>query len=168
MAEELAQETFAEAMTHHRRHDGRRPFGAWLSGIALNLARKHYRKQQNRSRALLRLRDTTEASRRPEDPAGSHLRRERRGRFAVGGGGGPRRVRALADLAGLAVRPLARGRRRRDVCERAAGPGVVRVRPPGLRGLSLVGLAVHPAANGGAQQVASKSRGGAFGPAGLR
>lgn len=77
VAEELAQETFAQAMQHRTRFDGRRPFGAWLHGIALNVARKHHRKQRNRVRALERLEHTRAAGDHREDPAGSHLRRER-------------------------------------------------------------------------------------------
>ena len=76
VAEELAQETFARAMAHHARYDGRRPFAAWLFGIALNIARKHHRKQGNKSRAMQRLRDLGPAG-DADDPAGSHLRRER-------------------------------------------------------------------------------------------
>ena len=77
VAEELAQETFAQAMLHRTRYDGRRPFGAWLHGIALNVARKHHRKQRNRVRALDKFKHTRAAGDHREDPAGSHLRRER-------------------------------------------------------------------------------------------
>jgi RNA polymerase sigma-70 factor (ECF subfamily) len=77
LAEELAQETFAQAMTHHRRYDGCRPFGAWLHGIALNVARKHQRKVGNRTRAMARLSRTTDLVSRGDDPAGRHLRGER-------------------------------------------------------------------------------------------
>jgi RNA polymerase sigma-70 factor, ECF subfamily len=76
VAEELAQETFARAMAHHARYDGRRPFAGWLFGIALNIARKHHRKRGNTSRAMQGLRDMTPAG-SADDPAGTHLRRER-------------------------------------------------------------------------------------------
>jgi RNA polymerase sigma-70 factor, ECF subfamily len=76
VAEELAQETFARAMAHHARYDGQRPFAAWLFGIALNIARKHHRKQGNKNRAMQRLRDIAPTG-SSDDPAGSHLRRER-------------------------------------------------------------------------------------------
>src|SRR5688572_6184701 len=76
VAEELAQETFARAMAHHARYDGRHPLLGWLFGIALNIARKHHRKQGNKSRALQRL-QTIAPTGSPDDPVGSHLRRER-------------------------------------------------------------------------------------------
>lgn len=75
VAEELAQETFAQAMAHHKRYDGRRPFDAWLHGIALNIARKHHRKQRNRGAAMQRLQNIPLGGH--SDPAGTHLRRER-------------------------------------------------------------------------------------------
>jgi RNA polymerase sigma-70 factor (ECF subfamily) len=76
VAEELAQETFARAMAHHASYDARRPFAGWLFGIALNIARKHHRKQGNKSRAMQRFKDIVPTG-SPDDPAGSHLRRER-------------------------------------------------------------------------------------------
>ena len=76
VAEELAQETFARAMAHHASYDGRRPFAGWLFGIALNIARKHHRKQGNKSRAMQRFKDIVPTG-SLDDPAGSHLRRER-------------------------------------------------------------------------------------------
>lgn len=80
VAEELAQETFARAMAHHARYDGRRPFAGWLFGIALNIARKHHRKQGNKSRAMQRFQEVASSVGgvgSPDDPAGRHLRRER-------------------------------------------------------------------------------------------
>src|SRR5690606_14570025 len=77
LAEELAQETFAQAMASCRRYDERRPFAGWLHGIALNTVRKHWRKHGNRSRAMERYQHLHAARPRSEDPDGSHLRRER-------------------------------------------------------------------------------------------
>lgn len=77
MAEELTQETFAQAMASCRRYDERRAFAGWLHGIALNVVRKHWRKHHNRSRAMERYEHVDGACPRPEDPDGGHLRRER-------------------------------------------------------------------------------------------
>lgn len=77
LAEELTQETFAQAMASCRRYDGRRSFGGWMHGIALNVVRKHWRKHRNRSRAMERYEHVDLARPRADDPDGSHLRRER-------------------------------------------------------------------------------------------
>lgn len=77
LAEELAQEVFAQAMASSGRYDGRRSFGGWLHGIALNVTRKHWRKNRNRSRAMERYEHHDLARPRSEDPDGGHLRRER-------------------------------------------------------------------------------------------
>ncbi len=77
LAEELAQETFAQAMAACRRYDGRRAFAGWMHGIALNVVRKHWRKHRNRSRAMERYEHVDASRPRAEDPDGSHLRRER-------------------------------------------------------------------------------------------
>lgn len=86
VAEELAQETFAQAMASVRRYEPSRSFEAWLLGIALNVARKHWRKQRNRVRAHERLEAVNAAAARPGhgDPDSGHLRRERsRALYAV-------------------------------------------------------------------------------------
>lgn len=77
IAEELSQETFAQAMASCRRYDPRRGFAGWLHGIAFNVVRKHWRKHHNRSRALARFEHLDLARPRAEDPDGNHLRRER-------------------------------------------------------------------------------------------
>ncbi len=77
LAEELTQETFAQAMASAKRYDGRRAFAGWMHGIALNVVRKHWRKNRNRSRAMERYEHIDSARPRDEDPDGSHLRRER-------------------------------------------------------------------------------------------
>lgn len=77
LAEELTQETFAQAMASSRRYDGRRAFAGWMHGIALNVVRKHWRKNRNRNRAMERYEHVDFARPRNEDPDGGHLRRER-------------------------------------------------------------------------------------------
>jgi len=77
VAEELAQETFTQAMASCHRYDERRAFVGWLHGIALNVVRKHWRKHHNGSRAMERYEHLDAARPHPEDPDGSHLRRER-------------------------------------------------------------------------------------------
>ncbi|MBL9104766.1 MAG: RNA polymerase sigma factor [Myxococcales bacterium] len=78
IAEELAQETFAQAMTSRARYDRGRSFEAWLHGIALNMARKHWRSRKNTSAAHARLIAMHGASpSAPADPDRVHLQRER-------------------------------------------------------------------------------------------
>lgn len=77
-AEELAQETFAQAMTSRARYDRARSFEAWLHGIALNMARKHWRSRRNTSAAHARLGAMHDACpTAPPDPDRVHLQRER-------------------------------------------------------------------------------------------
>jgi RNA polymerase sigma-70 factor (ECF subfamily) len=86
VAEELAQETFAQAMASVRRYDASRSFEGWLLGIALNVARKYWRKQRNTVRAHARLEAVNAAAPRAGlgDPDSGHLRRERsRALYAV-------------------------------------------------------------------------------------
>lgn len=78
LAEELAQETFAQAMACHARFDPARPVSGWLHGIALNVVRKFWRKQRNAARAHERFEQTLRVG--PvgaADPHSSHVRRER-------------------------------------------------------------------------------------------
>ncbi len=78
LAEELAQETFAQAMACHTRFDPARPLTGWLYGIALNVVRKHWRKQRNSVRAHERLEHAMRlVSGGGADPDSAHLRRER-------------------------------------------------------------------------------------------
>ena len=78
VAEELAQETFAQAMAHHRRFDPARPVVAWLHGIALNVVRKHWRKQRNTARAHERFEVVARIGNAGgADPDSHHLRKER-------------------------------------------------------------------------------------------
>lgn len=77
-AEELAQETFAQAMASRARYDRARSFEAWLHGIALNMARKHWRSRRNTTHAHARLVAMHGASPpSPADPDRVHLQRER-------------------------------------------------------------------------------------------
>ncbi|MCY0987884.1 sigma-70 family RNA polymerase sigma factor [Nannocystis sp. ILAH1] len=78
VAEELAQEAFAQAMASRERFDPARSFQGWLHGVALNVVRKYWRRQRNTSAAHARL----EAMGRSCPPAGvgpddAHLQRER-------------------------------------------------------------------------------------------
>ncbi len=78
LAEELLQETFAQAMASRARYDGRRPFRSWLHGIALNVVRKHWRKSRNRDRAHARMEMAGGfGPGRTPDPGDVHVRRER-------------------------------------------------------------------------------------------
>lgn len=52
LAEDLAQDTFAEALAKLEAFESRGSFLAWLRGIATNLARKHWRGQRRRARAM--------------------------------------------------------------------------------------------------------------------
>lgn len=51
VAEDLVQETFARAMTHVGKFDGRSSFLGWVRGIALNVARMHWRRTSTADRA---------------------------------------------------------------------------------------------------------------------
>jgi RNA polymerase sigma-70 factor (ECF subfamily) len=72
-AEELTQDTFAQAMVHRARYDRRRPFLAWLRGIALNIAHNRWRKEQGGVRARRKLELIVNAQARPDDPADRQL-----------------------------------------------------------------------------------------------
>ena len=54
-AEDLAQETFARAMVDLPSFVGRSRFSTWLHGVALNAARRHWRKRRNGQRAFAQL-----------------------------------------------------------------------------------------------------------------
>lgn len=78
LAEELAQETFAQAMACHGRFDPGRSVVGWLHGIALNVVRKHWRKQRNAARAHERLENVMRIG--PVgvgDPDSGHMKKER-------------------------------------------------------------------------------------------
>lgn len=78
VAEELAQEAFAQAMASRERFDPSRDFQAWLHGVALNVVRKYWRRQRTTSAAHARLeamgRSCPAADAGPDD---THLQRER-------------------------------------------------------------------------------------------
>ena len=46
VAEELAQDTFARAMVAIEGYSGQSAFGTWLHGVALNVARNHWRSNE--------------------------------------------------------------------------------------------------------------------------
>ena len=72
-AEELTQDTFAQAMVHRARYDRRRPFLAWLRGIALNIAHNRWRKDEGGRRAKRKLELIVDAQARADDPADRQL-----------------------------------------------------------------------------------------------
>jgi len=72
-AEDLVQETFAQALASLIRFDARAPFFAWLRGIALNIVRKHWRARGRRTRAYTRIEAETSATPSADDPEGGHL-----------------------------------------------------------------------------------------------
>jgi RNA polymerase sigma-70 factor (ECF subfamily) len=74
LAEELAQETFAQAIAGVQRFDARRPFRPWLHGIALNVVRKSWEKSRSRTKALAKL-EVVSTNRAERDDV--HLQRER-------------------------------------------------------------------------------------------
>lgn len=51
LAREFAQETFVRAIARAEHYDGRSSLSTWLHGIALNLARNHWRRCQTSRRA---------------------------------------------------------------------------------------------------------------------
>lgn len=54
-AEDLAQETFARAMAGIESFSGKSTFSTWLHGVALNVARGHWRAGDRRARAQAQL-----------------------------------------------------------------------------------------------------------------
>lgn len=72
-AEELTQDTFAQAIVHRARYDRRRPFLAWLRGIALNIAHNRWRKDQGGRRARSKLELIVATESHADDPADRHL-----------------------------------------------------------------------------------------------
>lgn len=74
-AEELCQETFAEALVSLRRFDGRSSFETWVRKIGHNLVRKHWRKHARRGRAYDKV--AREPRREPRSPESYHLQDQR-------------------------------------------------------------------------------------------
>lgn len=77
VAEELAQETFAQAIASRKRCDPLRPFSKWLFGIGLNVTRKHWRKQRSAVRAQHKLAVISGGEDRRGDPHDREQARER-------------------------------------------------------------------------------------------
>jgi RNA polymerase sigma-70 factor (ECF subfamily) len=77
VAEELAQEAFAQAMTCRDRFDRARDFRAWLHGIALNVVRKYWRRQRSTLAAHARLAAMARSSPLGPGPDDAHLQSER-------------------------------------------------------------------------------------------
>jgi RNA polymerase sigma-70 factor (ECF subfamily) len=79
LAEDIVQEAFAIALVNLHKYDARAPFLAWLRGVATNLVRKHWRKQQRRGRAYGRLEELAEQLRAGgRNDLESELTRDRR------------------------------------------------------------------------------------------
>ena len=55
VAEDLAQETFAEFVRSRHRYDGRTELVAWIIGIARHQLADHYRRAERRQRSFIRL-----------------------------------------------------------------------------------------------------------------
>ena len=107
VAEELAQEAFAQAMASRDRFDPTRSFDAWLHGVALNVVRKYWRRQRNASAAHARLgamaRSCPPGGPGPDD---AHLQRERSRVLYAVLAGLPERLReafVVRELEGLAT-----------------------------------------------------------------
>jgi len=78
VAEELVQETFVLALTSIERFREQSAFSTWLHGIALNVARGHWRSTKSQGVAHQRLRAVQEVvAEAGEQPDGAVLRRQR-------------------------------------------------------------------------------------------
>lgn len=111
-AEDLTQEAFATAFCSMADFDQRGSFLAWARGIALNLARMHWRRTRTTHRAHESLRDqqhATPASRR-DAPDLAHEQQRRMQALYVVLSGLPEHLRevfTLRDLEGLSVSEVA-------------------------------------------------------------
>lgn len=76
-AEDLVQETFAQAFVGLARYEARGGFLGWLRGIAVNIVRKHWRSRYRGDAAMSRLETMTREATSSADPEGAHLRRRR-------------------------------------------------------------------------------------------
>ncbi len=74
-AEEICQDTFAEALVSLRRFDERSSFATWVRRIGHNLVRKHWRKHARRGRAYDRV--SREPGRESRSPESYHLQDQR-------------------------------------------------------------------------------------------
>ena len=147
VAEDLVQETFAQALASLARYDARAPFFAWLRGIALNGVRKHWRTRGRRTRAYTKfeaLGDLATAS----DPEGGHLSKLRAQTLLAVLDDLPEHLReafVLCDLRDLSTEEAA--------AELGISPGNLRVRATRARARireALTGLGwLSPAEGGG-------------------
>jgi RNA polymerase sigma-70 factor, ECF subfamily len=79
-AEDLAQDVFARAMTHIDRFDGHGELLAWLRGIALNVARMHWRRSGTKERVHAAY-ERTQPAVADEDLDRSRVQEERMGQL---------------------------------------------------------------------------------------
>lgn len=79
VAEDLVQETFAQAFVGLAQFEGRAALIGWLRGIAVNVVRKHWRSRYRGERAMNRLEAMSRdpAAGATTDPEGAHLRQRR-------------------------------------------------------------------------------------------
>ncbi|MEM7151985.1 MAG: sigma-70 family RNA polymerase sigma factor [Myxococcota bacterium] len=75
LAEDLTQETFLQAMASRDRYDGRRAFVRWTYGIALNVVRRHWRRNRTHTRTLERYEHAV-SGKVAGQPDGQHMQRE--------------------------------------------------------------------------------------------
>jgi RNA polymerase sigma-70 factor (ECF subfamily) len=69
LAEDLVQESFANAFAGLSRFQGRSSFSTWLCGIANNVARQHFRRSARRDRAFARIKAGQIPTGEPEEAA---------------------------------------------------------------------------------------------------
>jgi RNA polymerase sigma-70 factor (ECF subfamily) len=70
LVDDVAQETVVEALANASRYDRRRPLGPWLAGIALNVARRHWRRARRGPIAAVDCATLPDRDARPGDPRG--------------------------------------------------------------------------------------------------
>ncbi|MEE9383723.1 MAG: RNA polymerase sigma factor [Nannocystaceae bacterium] len=112
LADDIAQETFARAMVHVGEFRGQARFTTWLHGIALNIARGHWRHERNTATAHRKLSVMTELRADPKRDAPDRAELSRRKAAAIYGALQqlPDTLRSafiLRELEGLSLREAA-------------------------------------------------------------
>lgn len=77
VSEELVQETFVQALLKIGNFDGRSQFSTWLHGVAINVARNHWRSQKSTAKAHAKLEIVKAIGGSPEAPDGAVHQRQR-------------------------------------------------------------------------------------------